>query len=453
MGLISMVKNIAGAAGDAVSSQVKDQYLEFFTQDALGQDVLAVRGAKRMSKGKNKGSVDVISNGSMIAVPEGTAVVLVDNGQVVDFATAGMYTWDSSSAPSCLANLDFLDNMKAVVKDTWNRMRMGGELATQQRVYFINIQEIRDQNFGTATPLPYPDPEYRNIYIRLNGKFSFKVADPVIFFKNVVSNVTKEFTTQDLMGTVSNPKMPRTEFLDHMTEVLNMCATRDKISFGALPSAKTSLRKYMQECLDEDWFKARGIVVESVALGIPTPDDKSRERIEQIDSAKMFSNDPNALAAQAVLGQTEAMKTAAGNSAGAVNGFMGMGMVGGMGGANMANNAFQFMGQGGGQPAAQQSYSPMGAGAVVGAAAATAAGWTCECGTTNQGKFCGNCGKPQPAPQPAGWTCECGNVNQGKFCGTCGKPQPAVAPADWTCECGQAGNTGKFCANCGKPKA
>ena len=75
--------------------------------------------------------------------------------------------------------------------------------------------------------------------------------------------------------------------------------------------------------------------------------------------------------------------------------------------------------------------------------------WTCECGTTNTGKFCCNCGKPAPAPAvKTDWTCECGAVNTGKFCTNCGKPAPA---ADWTCECG-AVNTGKFCSNCGKQR-
>ena len=90
MGLIS---NIVGVIGTSVSSSVRDQYLEFFTSDSLGQDVLVRRGATSIKNGKNKGNSDIISNGSKIAVPEGTALLLVDNGKVVDFTTeAGMYT-------------------------------------------------------------------------------------------------------------------------------------------------------------------------------------------------------------------------------------------------------------------------------------------------------------------------------------------------------------------------
>ena len=93
MGLIS---NVMGAIGDSVSSVVADQYTEFFTCDSLGQNVLVRQGARRMQKGHNKGDVEVINNGAMIAVPEHTACLMVDNGKVVDFTIqAGMYTWDS----------------------------------------------------------------------------------------------------------------------------------------------------------------------------------------------------------------------------------------------------------------------------------------------------------------------------------------------------------------------
>lgn len=444
MGLIKMAANIIGVAADSVSSTVKDQYLEFFTCDSLGTDVLLRKGAAKINRGKNKGNEEVITNGSKIAVPEGTALILVDNGQVIDFTTeSGTYTWDSSSAPSVLSGSGFLNNLKASVKETWERMKMAGEISKEQRVYFINMLEIRDQNFGTASPLPYNDPEYRNIYIRLNGKFSFNVQDPVQFFKAVTGNVSAEYTVKDLMGTPADPKQPRSEFLDHFTEVLNKCGGQDKIMFANLPSEQGRLRKYMEEALDEDWLQNRGIVVKSVAINSITPDDKSRSRIEQVDQAKMFGTDPNALAAQAILGQTEAMNTAAGNANGAVNGLMGMGMVGGMGSmGGTASSAFQFMGQQ--QQAQPQQAAP--------AAAQAAAGWTCTCGHAgNTGKFCAECGAKKPEA-PAGWTCSCGHTgNTGKFCGECGAKKPEEAPAGCA-KCGWKpanGESPKFCPECG----
>ncbi len=444
---MGLIRNIVATVGSSISTVAADQYVEFFTCDSLGQDVLVRQGAARMQKGNNKGSVDVISNGSKIAVPEGTALILVDNGKVVDFTCeAGLYTWDTSSAPSVFAGQGgFMDNMKSLVTETWNRMKAGGEISTQQRIYFVNMLEIRDQKFGTPTAQVYPDPEYRKIYVRLNGVFSFKVVDPVTFFKTQCSSVVGEYKVGQFMGTPASPMQPRLEFLDRVAEMLNKCGSIDKISFAELPSHQGKIREYMQDALDQEWLQNRGVVVSTVAISGITPDDKSRERIEKIDEAKMYGEDQNALAAQAILGQTEAMKLAGGNANGAVNGLMGLGMMGGMGaGGGMGQAAFGMLQQN--QQAQMQQAAPMAA------APAQAAGWTCSCGQAgNQGKFCMNCGQPQPAPAPAGWTCSCGQAgNTGKFCMNCGQPQPA---AEWTCSCGQAGNKGKFCMNCGKPQA
>ena len=142
------------------------------------------------------------------------------------------------------------------------------------------------------------------------------------------------------------------------------------------------------------------------------------------------------------------MKTAAGNNAGAMTGFMGMGMAmnaGGMGGMN-AQNLFakgQQQPQAAPQPAAPQPAPERPQGDT----------WTCSCGTTVSGKFCPECGakKPEPKIEPAGsWKCKCGTTVTGKFCPECGSPKPADSEG-WTCSCGTV-NKGRFCQNCGAKK-
>lgn len=448
MGLFKALGNVISAGSQAVSSVVADQYLEYFTCDALGTDILVKRGAKKVKNGSNKGDSDVITNGSRIAVPEGMALLLVDNGKVTDFTTeSGLYTWDSSSAPSMLGSAGIKTGFTNSLREIAERFKAGGLVNSEQRVYFVNMLENLDNKFGTPSPMPYDDPEYRGIYIRLNGTFSFKIENPVDFFKAIAGNVTDTYDKSTLMS------QAKTEFVSKFVEALNRCgAGGDNIKYNRLPSEQTRFTKYMNEVLDEEWLQGRGMVVVSVAIGGITPDDESRKRIQEFDRDILLSNNPNMLAARMGAASAEAMVGAANNTAGAATGFMGMGMVGGMGQMGGAAGA-PALGYFAAQQNAQQAASA--AGSAPAAAAASVGGWTCmSCGKTgNSGKFCAECGKPKPEPV-SGWDCACGQKgNTGKFCSECGKPQPAAVKG--CSSCGWVPKSGetqpKFCPECGKP--
>ena len=460
MGLISLIKNVAGTVFGTVGDEVRDQYLELFTCDSLGDNILVKKGANRMQKGRNVGSSEIISQGSVIAVPEGTALLLVDGGQIVDFTmVAGYYRWDSSTSPSVFAPGGFGENIKKTVVDAWTRMKQGGELSKQQRVYFVNLLEIRNQNFGTPAPVSYEDPAYMTDYIRLNGTFSYRIQDPVTFFRNISGNIADVYTNDDFMGTPSKPLQPRLEFLDHITEALNKCSidTPDSpaIKFSQLPAHQGQFRNYMAEVLDQDWLQTRGVVVQAVAIGSVTPDDETRQRIQSIQTEQIYGRDQAALNAYKGRAVADGIRAAGSNEAGAGSAGAGIGMLG-VAAMTMANNGVMGAPMGGaplgGAPVAGAAMG----GAAMGAAGAAAApaGWTCSCGQAgNQGNFCMNCGagKPAPAaPAAAGWTCSCGQTgNQGNFCQGCGakKPVPVACP-----KCGwqpAPGQTSKFCPECG----
>ena len=188
----------------------------------------------------------------------------------------------------------------------------------------------------------------------------------------------------------------------------------------------------MNEALSKKWGELRGLKVVSIALGSVTLPDEDAEMIKQAQRAAMMK-DPTMAAATLVGAQADAMKTAASNSAGAMTGFMGMGMAMNAGGVNAQN--LYAMGQ-------QQA-----------AAAAPAAGaWKCKCGATATGNFCPECGAAKPVD---GWTCACGTVNKGKFCSNCGAKKPADALLYKCDKCGwepeDPANPPKFCPECGDP--
>ena len=394
------------AAMAAAGSTLADQWKEFFYCDALSSDVMVVKGQKRNGgKSSNtKGSDNIISQGSGIAVADGQCMIIVEQGKIVEFASEpGEYTFDSSTEPSIFAGN--LSNAILASFDTFAiRFTYGGSTGKDQRVYYFNTKELMDNKFGTPNPIPFRVVDSRigldiDVSLRCSGVYSYKIADPILFYTKVCGNISNVFTRDEI------EKQLKTEFLSALQPALAKLSALE-IRPNQIISHNTELENAMNEALSQKWAATRGLQIVSIALGSVTLPDEDAEMIKTMQRNAALTN-PNMAGATLVAAQADAMKTAAGNSAGAMTGFMGMGMAAQAGGMN-AQNLFA-MGQQPvmGQPAPQQA-SPQ------------AAGWTCACGTVNSGNFCSNCGSPKPS---ADWICSCGTKNSGKFCSNCGAPR------------------------------
>lgn len=412
----------------SVSSTLADQFKEFFYCDSIRNDVLVVKGQKRTGKGSgNHGSDNIISSGSGIAVADGQCMMIVEQGRVVDVcAVPGEYQYDMSSEPSLFTG-SLGDGIIETLKTIGNRIAHGGDTGKDQRVYYFNTKEITDNKFGTQNPVPFRLVDNKigldiDTSVRCNGAYSYKITDPVLFYTNVCGNIAQEYNRSEI------DSMMKTEFRDALQPAFAKISAMG-IRYNELPGHTTELSNTMNEILSQKWSELRGISIVSVGINSITIPPEDEELIKNAQRTAMM-RDPNFAAATLVDAQASAMKTAAGNSAGTMAGFMNMNMAGAAGGFN-AQNLFA-MGQ---QQAASQQ------------AAAPAGSWTCSCGTVNTGKFCSECASPKPAPAGQ-WTCSCGTVNTGKFCSECASPKPS---AEWTCSCG-AVNTGKFCSECASPR-
>jgi len=417
---MGLIKALMGAAGGVMA----DQWLEFFVCESLDADVLAAKGQKRTGKkGQNtKGEDNIISNGSGIVVNKGQAAVIIDNGKIAELcAEEGHYTYDQSSEPSIFYG-GLGQGIIGALKSMGDRFKYGGSPGKDQRIYYFNTKEIMGNKYGTPAPIPYliVDPDIKlklTISLRANGEYSYRICNPAFFYANVCGNVDGVYTRDKIDSQL------KSEIITVLGPCLGKLGTGEyhEISFQT-----EKLAELLNEALSAKWRDGRGM--EIVNFGITctaTPEDE--QRIKQLQASAVM-RDPTMAAASLVAAQSDAMRTAAGNTGGAMAGFMGMNMAGAAGGMNPGN--LFAMGQ---QQQQQQQAAP---------------GWACPCGHAgNTGKFCAECGKPQPS---AGWVCPCGHAgNTGKFCAECGKPQPS---AGWACPCGHAGNTGKFCAECGKPQ-
>jgi membrane protease subunit (stomatin/prohibitin family) len=286
-----------------------------------------------------------------------------------------------------------------------------------------------------------------DIAIRCFGEYSYRVTNPILFYTNVSGNVEAAYG-RDLIDS-----QLKTELLTALQPAFAKISTMG-IRYSALPGHTLELADALNEVLSAKWRDLRGLEIISFGVSSVKASEEDEKMIKELQRNAAFRN-PNMAAAHLVGAQAAAMQSAASNEgAGAAMAFMGMNMAGAAGGMN-AQSLFE-MGQKpqyqqAQQPQYQQAQQPQYQQAQQQAAPpASAAGWTCSCGQTgNAGKFCAECGKPQPQQQ-TGWICSCGaSGNTGKFCAECGKPQPAAD--GWTCSCDTV-NKGKFCSECAKPK-
>ena len=462
---------ILRATGDAIKGGFGDAWLETIEPDNMGEHTVFTKGAL-YNRGQNvNGTKDTVSNGSIIHVYDNQFMMLVDGGKVVDYtAEPGYYKVDNSSMPSMLNG-----ELGASVKETFNRIRFGGGTPQKQQVFYVNMQEIKGIKFGTRMPINYFDAFYNaELFLRAHGTYSVKIVNPLQFYAEVIPRNKDHVEIDEINDQYIS------EFMQALQSAINrMSAEGTRISF--VTSKALELGKYMAQILDEDWNKMRGMEIQAVGIASISYDEKSQELINTRNEGAMLS-DPSVAQGYMVKNMSEAVKSAGANEAGAMQGFLGVGMgvnaMGGMmSGLNQMNQTVQnqqgMNQQQGmyGQPqqgmnqqglyGQQQGMNQQG---MYGQQGMNQQGmYGQQQGVNQQGMYGQQQGMNQqgmygqqqnmsqpvnPAPAESSWTCECGHVNTGKFCSECGKPAPQ---AEWTCSCGTV-NKGKFCSECGKPR-
>ncbi len=426
---MGLIKAALGSVGGVLA----DQWREYFYCDSLAADVLVAKGEKRTTNrtSNTKGSENVITNGSVVVVNEGQCMMIVDQGAIVEFAAEpGEFTWNSSSEPSI-----FYGGLGQGIKGSWEtfkrRFTFGADTAKDQRVYYFNLKEIIGNLYGTTNPVPFRVVDANigldvDISVRCNGMYSYKITDPMLFYKNVCGNVTDVYTRSQLDGQL------KSEFLTALQPAFASISAQG-IRYSALPGHTTELCDAMNVALSTKWSELRGISVVSVSVNSATASPEDEKMIKELQRSAVYRNASMAGAAL-VDAQAQAMKDAAKNEGGAFNGFLGMNMAMGQG-KGMDVNALYQMGQHNAAPEAPE---------------APVSTWKCACGTENDGKFCMECGAPRASN---GWVCSCGSVNKGKFCPECGAKKPASAPLYRCDKCGwepeDPRKAPKFCPECG----
>ena len=389
---MGLIKAAAGAAGGVLA----DQWKEYFYCEAMPADVLITKAHKKVSgRSSNKhGSENIISNGSVIAVNDGQCMLIVEQGKVVDVcAEPGEYKYDMSTEPSV-----FCGDLGEGIRNVFQQIG--------KRFTFVNTKELVGNKYGTPNPVPFRVVDANvgldiDISIKCFGEYSYRIANPILFYTNVCGNVEEDYEREEIDGQLKSELM--TALQPAFARI-----SEQGIRYSALPGHTQELSDALNQVLSEKWNNLRGIRIVSLGVSSVKASEEDEAMIKELQRNAAFRN-PTMAAAHMVGAQASAMQAAASNqNAGPAMAFAGLNMAANAGGVN-AQNLFAMGTQ---QTQPMQPVQPQ---------AQAAGGWTCSCGAVNTGKFCQECGQPRPAGP---WTCSCGATNTGKFCQECGKPRP-----------------------------
>lgn len=322
--MAGLIKSIINSAKGAVNSTMQDQWKEAIRCPELGTSILAK---------KIRPASGVISNGSTIIVAQGQCAVIFDNGRIID-ATAdeGIYTFDTSSTPSF-----FQGQFGEVFKEMWQRFTYNGATAKEQFVLYFNIHEIPGAAFGTSSPIDFSDwsrpiPNQRIpgtmqpllVSIKCHGTYTFTITNPALFMQKI-SGISDEFRVDELIGVNTKWGMQlRKEAEDVFTEIIQELGTQEApVPVEKIGALRTEIKEIMVQRNFKQACEERGITITNFTIGGCVLTDESKADIKSYQlGSNVFDQQATLVTAYA-----NAVQDAAKNEGGAMNGFMGIGMM------------------------------------------------------------------------------------------------------------------------------
>ena len=379
---MGLIKALSGATASAFG----DQFKEFVTCPSVSKNVLIQRGTINHGEGNKNPSEGIISNGSTIVVPQGMAMMIIENGEIKEFtADAGTFYFDTSSEPSIFTGglgKGIIDTFKTIGK----RFTYGGQTAKDQRVYYVNLLTITGNKFGSPQPRKITDEKYGMLEVTFFGEYAFRVVDPIMLVNSVIgAHPADTVYYEDVIGTQLQSK-----FVEKLTQAITVVMRKHKVSFGDIGLYNGDISEEMNVCLDDSWKKNYGLEVVDVALGDINLTEESMSKVNKIDEATIFSN-KNLQSGLMATASADALRNASSNDNGAMMGFMGM---------NMASGAINNM------------MGAVNTGTDVN-------GYKPETNQPEMGTIFNDEVKVEDVPEPKKCS-NCGEVAIGKYCSNCG---------------------------------
>ena len=351
---MGFIKAFTGALGGTFADQWQDFYMPQQNVPATAGLFPAIPQGQNAGRGENtKGSENIISNGSKIVVPEGTALVTMQDGAITGFiAEPGGFIFksDDPNSQSMFAGDGIFGQ---TIKQTWDRVKFGGQPGTQQLAFYINLKEIPNNRFGTQSEIYWDDAYFgTQVGAVTRGTYTLKIVDPLLFIKNFVPSKylqpgapVFDFADMDndagaqlfneVVGTLSAA----------FSNYTNDPSKGNRIS--KIQGDQIGFAQAMAQAVEDayQWKTARGLEIVKTAILAIEYDEDTKELMKDVKKADALSGARgNAFMQQAA---ARGIQAAGENGGGSGMAFMGMGM-------QAANGMIGSMQQ---QPT-QSSYQP-----------------------------------------------------------------------------------------------
>ena len=277
---MGIIRTAFGAVRGTVNSAVNDQFLEVIEPGEMGEGTVFVKGVKARKGANKKGTPDTISDGSTIHVYDNQFMILTDGGKIIDYtAEPGYYTVSNSSLPSM-----FNGQFDEALQESFARLKYGGTTPVEQKVYYINLQEIKGIKFGTRNAVNYFDSFYNaELFLRAHGTYSIKITDPLKFYAEVVPRSAEHLEIEQIN------EQYLSEFLEALQTAINKMSA-DGIRISYVSSKASELGKYMADVLDDEWTKNRGMQIQSVGIASISYDEESQKLINMRNQGAMMGD-------------------------------------------------------------------------------------------------------------------------------------------------------------------
>lgn len=292
------------AAIDAVTGTLADQWGDFYTAPVFDEQTFVARAVlQERNRGRGlfrRGSKDVLTDGTRIAVPENTALIITDGGRIISFSSEpGYFVFENDGQPSIFTGSHVRESL---VEQAWERFKFGGTPAQQQHIYFINLREIRSIRFGTPGPLPYKDHSLARIgsthapvlRLRARGQYSVRIVNPIRFFFDFLPANVHEYSITDEAARAQLNQ----EFISAFQAALQSLSRTTDIATLATHSTQLAAALSSTEGPGGSWLVRFGLEIVSVAVSTIEYDEESRLLMDKYNTGAMLGGEIGAAYAQ-----------------------------------------------------------------------------------------------------------------------------------------------------------